>query len=159
MQFLCYHWCRTLWLRKLLSLFSEEYLHCSGYHLFHYNYQIRFFSNSGSDIINEVICCCSRMTSHFHWIIARNFSPIYILGHRIAWNKNFFLYRWAICRLSFNQVTIIAVFICCCFSVLFIRGGLFIGVFISIGVFIGINSMIIRLVISYTSVYTYMLVR
>ena len=29
-------WCQTLWLRKLLSLLFEEYLHCSGYHLFHY---------------------------------------------------------------------------------------------------------------------------
>ena len=42
------------------------------------NYQIRFFSNSGSDIMIEVICCCSRMTSHFHWIITRNFFTIYI---------------------------------------------------------------------------------
>ena len=89
------------------------------------NYQIRLFSNSGSDIINEVICCCSRMTSHFHWIITRNFSPIYIPDHRVPYNKNFFLYCWAICRLLFNQVTIIALFIYSCFIVLFIRGGTF----------------------------------
>ena len=61
------------------------------------------------------------MTSHVHWIITKNFSPIYILDHRIPYNKNFFLYRWAICRLSFNQVTIIVVFMYCCF-VLFISG-------------------------------------
>ena len=30
------------------------------------NYQIRFFANSWLDIINELICCCSRMNSHFN---------------------------------------------------------------------------------------------
>ena len=48
---------------------------------------------------NEVICYCSRMTSHFHWIITKNFSSIHILDHQIAYNKNFFLYRWATCQL------------------------------------------------------------
>ena len=88
--------------------------------------KLGFFSYSRSDIINEVICCCS----HFHWIITKNFSPIDILEYRIAYNKNFFLYRWAICRLSFNQVTIIVAFIYCCFIVLFRRGGLFIGLWL-----------------------------
>ena len=72
-------------------------------------YQIRFSSTNASDIINEVICCCSMMTSHFRWINARNCSLIYILDHRIAYNKNLFHYHWAICRLLFNQVTIIVV--------------------------------------------------
>ena len=112
--------------------------------------KLGFFPNSGSDIIDEVICCCSRVTSHFHWIIMRNFSPIYIHDHRITNDKNFFLYCWAICWLWFNQVNIIVVFMCCCFVVLFIRGGLKIGFFISAS----ISSIIIRAVISYFSVYT-----
>ena len=72
---------------------------------------------------NEVICYCSRMTSHFHWIITRNFSSIHILDHRIAYNKNFFLYHWAICQLLCNQVTIIVASMYCCFIILFMRGG------------------------------------
>ena len=114
------------------------------------NNQIRFFSNSGSNVINEVICGYSRMTFHFHWIITRKFSPIYILDHGIAYDKSLIHYHWAICRLSFNQVTIIAVFVYWCFIVLFIRGGSFIDLNISDS----INSMIIRVIISYVSVYT-----
>ena len=121
------------------------------------NYRIRFFLSSWSDIINEAICCWSRMTSRFHWIITRNFSPIYIHGHRIAYNKNFFLYCWAICRLLFNQVIIVVVFLYCCFIVLvlFIKGSLCIGFVISVG----INFMIIRVVISFASVYTTSFIR
>ena len=116
------------------------------------NYQIRLFANSRLDIVNEVICCCSRMTSHFHRIITRNFPRIYLLDHWIAYNKNFFLYRWAIRGLSFNQITIIVASMQCCFIILFIRGGLCIGFVISVS----INSIIIkiRVVINYVSVYT-----
>ena len=83
------------------------------------------------------------------WIITKNFLPIYILDHRIPHNKSFFLYRWDICRLSFNQVTVIAVFMYCYFIILFIRSSLFIGLFIRNS----INSMIIKVVISVTSVF------
>ena len=81
----------------------------------------------------------------FTGLFTRNLSPIYILDHRIAYNRNLFLYRWAICRLSFNQVTIIVVSMCCCFIVLFTRGGLCIGFVVGVR----INSMIIRVGISY----------
>ena len=57
---------------------------------------------------------------------------------------------WAICWLSFNQVTIIVVSIHYCFIVLFIRGGLYTGFVISVS----INSMIVVVVISYVSGYT-----
>ena len=86
------------------------------------NYQIKLFTNSGSDIINEVICCCSRMTSHFRWIITRNFLPIYIVDYRIASNKNFFTIElFAGCRLI---KLISAVLMYCCFIVRFVKGGL-----------------------------------
>ena len=93
------------------------------------NDQVRCFSNCLLDIMNEVICCCFRMTFCFHCIIVRNYSFIYILVCRIAYNRNFFLYRWTICRLLFNNVTIIVVPLYCCFIVIFIRGGLYISFF------------------------------
>ena len=151
MLFLCYHRCRTLFLRNYFPYFIYLVLDiiCSTMN----NYQIRFFLNRGSDIINEVICCCSRMTSHFHWIITRNLLPIYIVDYQIASNKNFFTIElFADCRLI---KLISAVLMYCCFIVLSVRGGLFIGLFISDS----INSMIIRMVISYISDYTTLFVR
>ena len=87
-------------------------------------------------------------------LITGNFLPIYILVHWIASNNNFFLCRWAICRLSFNQVTTITVVsMYCCFILLFRRGRLYIGFVISvISCDIGINSMI-RVVFIYFRVY------
>ena len=65
--------------------------------------------------------------------------------------KSFAVYPgWVICRLSFNHVTIIIAPMCCCFIILFTRGGLLIGFFISDS----ITSMFVRMVISYISVYT-----
>ena len=69
----------------------------------------------------------------------------------IDYDKNYFQYRWGICRLSFNQVTIIVVFMYCCFIVIFIRGGLFMSD--------SINSMIIIVVISYVIICTTSYVR
>ena len=94
-------------------------------------FEIRLFANSWSDIVNEVICCCSRMTFHFPWIITRKSSPIHTLDPRIAYKENFFLHHWVIWWLRFNQVIIIVVSICCCFTVVFIRVDFRISFFIS----------------------------
>ena len=94
MLFLCYHRCCALWLRKLLSLFLKSIyivldIICPTMN----NHQICFYLGQlvGHNQWSH------QMTSQFSWIITRNFSPIYMYDHRIAYNKNFFLYWRAVC--------------------------------------------------------------
>ena len=132
MLFLCCHRCHTLWLRELFPDFLKSIyivldIICSAMS----NSQIKFFSKSGSDIFNEVICCCSKMTFTFTESLRENSLPFTCLIIQSPIITFSFFTAELFCRLSFKQVIIIVGFMYCWFIVLFIRGGLFIHLSIS----------------------------
>ena len=89
----------------------------------------------------------------FTELLRESSRPFTCMIHLIVYNKNLFPHRRSTFRLSFDQVTIVLVSNCCYFIIVFIRGGLFMG-YIDLFISGSINSMIIRKVICYVSIYS-----